>query len=204
MPDWRADRHSIRIALVLSERFGVAPGDTVALEMTLRTEWALIERAIWGLGAASVPADSTDSWRAAEPVVIFSDREIAQPPASVRSTLNLTEDYAEIMDYGGVLDTPERATQFRAKARQTPTEAVASIENGREFTQAEWMHAVERFHERVPPKPGTTYVLGSGIPDRAARIALYAGWGSGVVRSAFGANGGTIPDGFVTLSREGI
>ena len=54
-PDWRADRLSIRIALALREELGVGPGGVVALSMPLSVQWALAERAVWGLGAATVP-----------------------------------------------------------------------------------------------------------------------------------------------------
>jgi len=38
-PDWRLDRHIIRLALYLRERLGVEPGQRVALLSELRPEW---------------------------------------------------------------------------------------------------------------------------------------------------------------------
>ncbi len=204
MPDWRADRHAIRIALVLRERFGVEPGDTVCLSLELRLEWALIERAVWGLGAISRPVLAPRDLAESKPVVVFTQSALEDPPAGCRAVVDMDADYDELLDYGGVLDTPERATQFRARARQTPPEALASIESGQELSHAAWMAGIARFHEQNPPERGRTQVIATNRPERAARTALYAGWGGGLVRSAIAAPGGTHPDGFVTLSLEGI
>lgn len=210
VPDWRADRTSIRIALVLQERFGVEPGDAVALSMRLGLRWLLVERAVWGLGAMTVPVDPAAPGFEPGPVVMFVDGAplAGSAPAGCRGVLDLGADYEELLDYGGVLDTPERATRFRARARETPPEALASIDSGRELTQADWLIDIGRFHDRHPPVTGRTHVIVADTPSRAARIAAYAGWGGGIVRSALmpsaKAGAGTHPDGFVTLSLEGI
>ena len=104
----------------------------------------------------------------------------------------------------GVLDTPERATPFRALARDIPPEAIASIDEGRERTHAAWMASIERFQERHPPEKGRTYRLGPDRTDVAARVALYAGWGDGLSRVALGPDvPGIETEGFVTLSQDG-
>jgi hypothetical protein len=55
IPDWEADRISIRVGLALHEELSLQPGDCAALFMPLSISWALVERGLWGLGATSVP-----------------------------------------------------------------------------------------------------------------------------------------------------
>ena len=204
-PDWRADRHSIRIALALRERFGVGPGDVVAMSMSLRLEWPLIERAIWGLGATSLPVRDSAGLVGADPVVLFAERAALDIPDSVRAVVAFSDgSFDKLMDDGGVLDTPERATHFGALARDVPPEAIASIDEGRASTHASWMATIERFQEQHPPEKGRTYRLGPESTDVASRVALYAGWGDGLTRTPLGPEApGIQTEGFVTLSRGG-
>ena len=204
-PDWRADRHSIRIALALRERFGVGPGDVVAMSMPLRLEWPLIERAIWGLGATSLPVRDSAGLVGMAPVVFFAERAALDIPDSVRAVVAFSDgSFEKLMDDGGVLDTPERATHFRVLARGVPSEAIASIDEGREYTHAAWITSIERFQEQHPPEKGRTYRLGPERTDVASRVALYAGWGDGLTRTALGPEApGIQTEGFVTLSQDG-
>ena len=175
VPDWRADRQTIRIALCLRERHGVGPGDAVGLRLPLGVTWPIVERAVWGLGAATV---------------------VGRGWAEAKATLGI-EDVGELLEHGGVLDTPERASHFRALAREVPPEAVASIEEDTELTQGAWAKSVEAFLRRQPPEEGRTYLVGPSAPERAARAGIYACWSDAVSRIAFGAGTGT--EGFVSL-----
>jgi len=205
VPDWRADRHSIRIALALRERLDVGPGDVVAMSMPLRLEWPLIERAIWGLGATSLPVRDSGGLVGTAPSVFFGERGALDIPDSVRAVVSFSDgSFEKLMDDGGVLDTPERATHFRALAKEVPPEAIASIDEGRESTHATWMVSIERFQEQHPPEKGRTYRLGPERTDVASRVALYAGWGDGLTRTALGPEAtGLHTEGFVTLSQDG-
>ncbi len=199
-PDWRADRHSIRLALALQERFGVGLGDVVAIHMQLCLEWPLIERAVWGLGATSVPVRDLSLLENCKPVVAFSDCESSSFSQFKLKVVTLTEGYLELLDEGGVLDTPERATQFRKQARQMAPEVVASIEDGRECSHRYWISVIEQFSSKHKCKPGQTNVLTSREPNMASRVALYAAWGGGIVRTAFSNEStGSYPESFVIL-----
>jgi acyl-coenzyme A synthetase/AMP-(fatty) acid ligase len=162
-PDWRADRFSIRVALALRQELGVGPGDVVALSMPLSVQWALVERAVWGLGAATLPLTGGRS-----------------PGRPVKAVLGSSSDCDALLDRGGTLDTPERASAFRAAARDTSPEAVASFEPDAAFRHRDWVERIERFLERFPPERGKRTVLAMGVPHVSARALLYAGWADGL------------------------
>jgi AMP-binding enzyme len=206
VPDWRADRLSIRIALVLQEEMALEPRDVVALWLPLSVSSVLVERGLWGLGAASlsIPPELRASevsvvLARARPRVLFvpsaSQAGALSIPDSVASIVTLDESAVagfglalrEVLDRGGVLDTPERASRFRATARSVTEGAVASIEiepssTGSliERTQGDWARAAARFARRIPPRKGARHVLdGSGV-EHAPRIVIYAGWADGL------------------------
>jgi len=191
-PDWRADRLSIRVALALREDLAVGPGDLVALLMPLSVRWALVERAVWGLGAATLPV-SPES-RFGRPVkAMFASSAEGLSNLGV-PVVALDSDWDALLDRGGVLDTPERASSFRAAARNTPPEAVSSIESGVELRHGDWVRRIESFLERFPPERGRRSVLGIAEPQVEARVPLYAGWADGfttVVLSPEDPDGGT-------------
>ncbi len=162
-PDWRADRLSIRIALALREELGVGPGGVVALSMPLSVQWALAERAVWGLGAATVP--------------LTAGRSAGR---SVNAVLASVSDCDALLDRGGTLDTPERASAFRAAARAISPETIASFEPGGALRHQEWVVRIERFLERFPPARGWRNVLAIAEPHVSARALVYAGWADGL------------------------
>ncbi len=162
VPDWRADRFSIRVALALAEDHAVGPGDVVALALPLSARFALAERAVWALGAATA---------------------VGSVPRSVKTVIALDSEWNALLDRGGALDTPERASWLRALARSTPPEAVASIEPDRTLRQEDWVEEIERFLARCPPERGLRNLLSLVEPSVSARVALYAGWAGGLTTS---------------------
>ncbi|MFQ5792440.1 MAG: AMP-binding protein [Acidobacteriota bacterium] len=151
-PDWEADRRAVRVGLALSQRLGVAAGETVALWLPLGREWALIERGVWSIRAVSVPiwpewklVQVMEVLRDTRPAVLFaSDPKTLRAlsamggmPSSLRLAVLLegaaNEDsqvasYAEFMSYGGVLDTPELASRLRRTACEVRPETALSLE----------------------------------------------------------------------------
>jgi hypothetical protein len=185
-PDWRADRLSIRIALALREELGLGPGDIVALSMPLSVQWALAERAVWGLGAATLPLPAGRS-----------------PAGPVRAVLASISDCDALLGRGGSLDTPERASAFRAAARDTSPEAVASFEPDGAVRHREWVERIERFLERFPPGRGNRNVLAIREPHVSARALVYAGWADGlttVVLDSGDGDGGSASHRFANLA----
>jgi len=142
MPDWRFDRHVIRVALYLQERAGLRPGDRVAIVSELSPEWLIAECAALGLGAVSVVVDSALSEKrltgalveAGAKVVFASERALAKLDGGTLALPGLSEaitlgprhptenvrTLAEVLELGGTLDTAERAQTFRAHARSIP------------------------------------------------------------------------------------
>ncbi len=147
-PDWRLDRHVIRLGLYLRERVGIKPGDRVAILSPLRQEWLVADLAVIVPGAISVALD--DAWpdsalaaalaEAAPRVIFVSGPAGLERLARVREgTLSLELVIAfdgpvppgraallsEVLDLGGTLDTPERAQSFRVQAREVDPNAPA-------------------------------------------------------------------------------
>ena len=209
-PDWRADRHALRVALALGEGLGVGPGDVVALWMPLGLEWPIVERGVWALGAVSLalpPEWSVERVReavcASRGLVVFCEtapraRELGFPEG-VRALVALEGEgegalleLGELMEQGGVLDTPERATRCRAAARAVAPDRPASFEvhlpdegvGLAARTQGEWARAVQSFLARYPPR-GVRCLL-SERPDAVSRLVLYAGWADGRTRTVLG------------------
>lgn len=193
MPDWRADRLSIRVALALREGLSVGPGDFVALAMPLSIYWALVERAVWGLGAATLPlSPGSRIDRPVKAMFASSATGISNPGVPV---IALDSDWDALLERGGVLDTPERASSFRTSAREVLPDAVASIElgeSGVELRHADWVRRVARSFERFPPGFGARNVLALTEPHVSARVVLYAGWADGFTTVVLGSDA---PDG---------
>ena len=202
-PDWRADRNAIRAGLALESAFAVGPGDIVGLLLPLSIEWAFVERGIWGLGAAILPL--WPEWRESEiadrlererPKVLVSSRTIGFAGASTTP--------GELLERGGVLDTPERASRFRTVARAVPPETIASVEPmpRSEWSHASWVARVRSFLERHPPRPGLEHVVEGERPGFEARIVLHSGWADGLTTVVLGAppvKGGTESRRFANL-----
>jgi acyl-CoA synthetase (AMP-forming)/AMP-acid ligase II len=175
-PDWRADRHSIRIGLALREGLGVGEGDVVGLFLPLSVEWAIAERGVWGLGAASLPL-----W----PEWSDSERSRVLGTFSPRVVVTAVE-IPELLERGSVLDTPERASAFRATARRIPPETLASIEpDSVELSHAAWVRRVGELVAQDPPGRGSRRVLAGARPDLSARVALHAAWADGLTTTVF-------------------
>lgn len=210
IPDWKADRLSIRTALVLQEDLSLELGDAVALWMPLSPTWAFVERGLWGVGVTSVPipndlgaAEVSRVLGKTRPKVLFvpgvSRASSVSIPDSIVAIVTLEESVdggfgisiQELLERGGILDTPERASRYRASARAIPPETLASLEltSGRalrETTQGGWARDAERFAARFPPHRGDHHRLARLRVERAARLVLYAGWADGLTTVVLG------------------
>jgi hypothetical protein len=183
-PDWRADRLSIRVALALREDLEVGPGDLVALLMPLSVRWALVERAVWGLGAATMTVSPGSSFiPRVKAVFASSGRGLDVPGVPV---VALDSDWDALLDRGGALDTPERASRFRATARQVTPDSLCSIEGELELRHEEWVERVLSLLARFPPERGRRDVLAIAEPSVPARALLYASWADGFTTVVLG------------------
>ncbi|HWE25972.1 MAG TPA: AMP-binding protein [Myxococcales bacterium] len=211
MPDWRFERQVIRLGLFLRDRAALAPGDRVAVVSSLRPELAVAEFAAAVQGATSVaidpglPADQLVlALTAAAPAAIVLER------ASVREQIGSTQRavlamdgrphdgwmWSEVLDLGGTLDTPERAQQFRARAREILADAPAlghviardGAVQCQFISQADAVARVNAVWADAAPAQGdVTYV--SGPVTLGARVACLAAVTDGVTRCAFGTPG---------------
>jgi AMP-binding enzyme len=213
-PDWRLDRHVIRLALYLRERLGIGPGDRVALVSELRPEWLIADLAALGLGAVSAAIDPTLRGRHLAAALEDASARVTFVSPAVQAFLeredSRTEAFGQVvfleawpgqggrptldtwLDFGGTLDTPERAQAFRASSR--------AVEPGRpavrhylatpaglerlDLTQGE---IVERIRA-VPPdergRPGDLACVIDPAVSPAARLSLYAFLGDGYTTTA--------------------
>ncbi|MFQ5679921.1 MAG: AMP-binding protein [Gemmatimonadota bacterium] len=225
-PDWRADRAAIRVGLVLHQRMQLMEKERVALWIPLDDRWGVVERGVWSVGAVSVPV--WPEWplervaavlEDAAPAVLFAPdvgaiqalRAIGGFPESVQTTIPLRaseasgEDwlsYDKLMEYGGVLDTPERASMWRTYNRAVEPDAVISYEYGagdaapgepsfpgerREMDHGTIVGLAEALARKFPARQGRVQVLAVSRPTLLARALLYAGWADGLTRTAFAA-----------------
>ncbi len=214
-PDWRADRHTVRVALVLRQRLQVTAGERVALWLPLRVEWPVLERAIWSVGATTVPV--WPSWglervgqvlRDSQPAVLFAAdrlavntlRIIGGLPDTIRAVILLEGEagdpdqelpYARFMDYGGVLDTAERAAMWRTMCAMSSPDDVISHEYEADavtaVTHAEWVEALASVAHHFKPERGRVQIVCDPRPSRAARALVYSGWADGFTQTVFAA-----------------
>ena len=217
-PDWRTDRNAIRAALVLRQRIGMEAGDRVVLWIPFGMDFATIERGVWSIGGLSVPV--SPRWSAdrvatllheTRPAVLFvpavdSLRElksIGGVPDSVRATVLMAgevEDQGEealgydaFMDYGGVLDTAERASMWRTTVRSIPPNTPVALEYRWEggqkslgaMSQAGLVEAAQAVLRLLPAEKGGLQILAGAEPDPICRALLYAAWADGLTRTAF-------------------
>lgn len=218
-PDWRADRATIRVALLLNQRLEVGRGEPVALWLPLSREFAWIERACWSVGAVSVPVwpewsleRAAGALAEARPGVLFAPdpgalealRVTGRLPDSVRAAVVMrdatgeTDDslpYDRFMEYGGVLDTPERASMWRSAAAEMRPGRPLSweyVESGerRELDDEAFLRLTRGLLERFPARQGRVWALTETDPDPLLRAAVYAAWADGLTRVAFAASEG--------------
>ena len=213
-PDWRLDRHVIRVALYLRERFGIEPGDRVALLAELRPEWLIADLAALGLGAVSVAIDPrlrgdelTAVLEDAAPRVTFASAgslsrlEIFDGRAPPYGELIALDPVATggamplhvLLDMGGTLDTPERAQAYRAKARSFGPDQPA-VRDYRRVSDGGWERVdssqgevIERLRAgwlREPGRSGDVAYVCDPTISPAARLALYAFLGDGYTTTA--------------------
>lgn len=207
-PDWRLDRAAIRVGLVLSEQLGVGSGGGVGIHWSLGRDLIVIERASAALGAhtvvadAEVPVEALSRLVERRPRVLFVEdpsllEQIATRPSSrrdlesIHAVIGATphsfgETLERLLEAGGVLDTAERATVWRRRAREVADDTLFSLEwdgtSWSEWSQRRAAQLMSEIAEAHPPKPlGRHFVLAPGLyraPIRA-RAVLYAGWADG-------------------------
>ena len=215
-PDWRFERHVIRLALFLRDRAALLPGERVAIVSSLRPELAVTELAAVSQGAACIVIDAelppdqlSLALAAVTPAAVILERAAAAERigSGHRMLVALDEKaregcvWTEALDLGGTLDTPERAQAFRARAREVPGSAAALgsliARDGAVRCQfIDHVEAVRRVEtlwaDRAPAKGDVTYVAGVGTVG--ARIALLAGIMDGLTRCAIGTPGSELSE----------
>ena len=147
VPDWRFDRHTIRLGLYLENRGLLKSGDRIALIAPLRPEWPSIDLSAICSGAVCVSLPSDASREAIGAALAAERPRVGYVDAAVyprlRSILDLFEEieavivlddavpeddavsYVTALDLGGTDDTPENAQKFRARARELSASALA-------------------------------------------------------------------------------
>jgi acyl-CoA synthetase (AMP-forming)/AMP-acid ligase II len=147
VPDWRLDRQVIRLALFVRERLGFTAGQTAAIVAPFDSDAVIADLAVIASGAASafIPrafpdAALADAFAAADPHLLFvsdaNDLERARRLRALSSDSRRVIVFdtaasggavplADALDFGGTLDTAERANAFRARARGVLPSAAA-------------------------------------------------------------------------------
>jgi hypothetical protein len=197
---------------------GIEANEALAMWLPLDLEWPAIERAIWSIGALSVPVYPewnldrvSEVLHEAAPAALFAPdvdtfrelKAVGGVPDSVRATIlmrgsadELGEEalaYDRFMDYGGVLDTPERASMWRTAVREARPDKRISWEydwnddglRRSVISQGGMAQTVERILRCVPPRKGGVQLLVGERPDRIARALVFAGWAGGLTTTAF-------------------
>ena len=223
-PDWRLDRHVIRLALYLGERLGIGPGQRVAVISELRPEWLIADLAALGLGAVSVAIDPrlrgdqlTTALEDAAPRVTFASPAaqgllerldgrappygelVSLGPSTARIEAAPLDGWLEL---GGTLDTPERAQSFRALAREVGPERPAlrhyRQQSGGwerlELTQGEGVARLRALGLHEAARPGDLAYVSDPAVSPAARLALYAFLGDGHTTTALAPPGQELSD----------
>lgn len=216
MPDWRLDRWTIRLGLYLEEQAGLEPGDRVAVLSELRPEWIVSDLAVLASGAICVgidPALPDSAIRQVlgdiEPrVLLASSQQLARIGADGRPATyaehmlsfdsSAGEDVASLaaaIDLGGTLDTPERASAFRERAREIAPDAPALRHHQAEDGVAPAVHELDQsavigllspHWSGWPAAPGDIALIAGPGVDFATRIALHTFVGDGRTCIALG------------------
>lgn len=223
MPDWRLDRWTIRLGLYLEERTGLEPGDRVAVLSELRPEWIVSDLAVLASGAVCVGIDPAlpdaairDVLGDVQPrVLLASSRQLARfatdgrPASSAEHVISFgppagenVVSLAAAIDLGGTLDTPERASAFRERAREIAPDTPALQHHHAGDGDASEMHELNQsavidllspHWNGWPAAPGDiALVAGPGV-DFATRLALHTFVGDGRTCVALG-DGERLPE----------
>jgi long-chain acyl-CoA synthetase len=192
-PDWRLDRHVIRLGLHLQGRVGLAQGERVVILSPPRREWLLADLAATVQGAVAVAVDPDFPAPALAAVLARIAPRVAfvAGPAELERLENVRDGVpsletviafegplpperaallSEVLDLGGTLDTAERAGAFRARAREVSPDACALgyVERGADGSTA------CRFlsHREVTARLA---LLGARAPARKGDVAYLTG-----------------------------
>lgn len=217
MPDWRLDRAVIRLALYLRGPFAFTAGQTVAILAPLGWEWVVADLATITGGGVSAAIDPglhddalADAIAAASPeIVVVADSIDLQRVSRLRAlgsdrrraiVLDASASgegvvaFSAALDLGGTLDTAERASAFRARARAAAPHAPAAAHvtvdgcgcvNVETLTQGELAGQVlaERTHLAGAAGPS----MFTRLPDMRSRVLMYAALADGAVTAGIGA-----------------
>ncbi|MFQ5690630.1 MAG: AMP-binding protein [Gemmatimonadota bacterium] len=196
-PGWELDR----VAAVLADARPTvlfAPGIGAIREL----------RAIGGLPDSvrvAIGLAEEVSGRDAEPGPSGVDGPRGSREGGDDSGLEPVLSYGEVLEYGGVLDTPERASMWRTLAASFEPAKVAAWEYsetadvpaalegvtdglasaGRAVDHAALVEAAERLAHKLPHRKGRVQVLAENQPGLLPRALLYAGWADGLTATAF-------------------
>jgi len=208
-PDWRLDRHVIRLTLYLQERVGLKPRDRVAIVAEPGPEWLIADLAGLAAGAVSVAVDPglpsgelLGALVEAGPKVIFATATaLAHLDGGTLSLPGLAEvialggakadgvrTFTQVLELGGTLDTAERAQVFRATARAlTPDQPAICHHDPTVKGRVAWQElsqgaAAERIAElwrERPAQRGDRVYLAAPVMTLPVRLALHACLGDG-------------------------
>lgn len=213
-PDWRFHRHVVRLALHLRERWGLGPGDRVALVGPLSPSFLVVDWATVAQGGTVVVlgADPTDAaldvaWSRFAPRTVFVAGEDARRRVQDRGGEVVTLDdqtshdgpsFAQLLELGGTLDTAERAGAFRDRARAiaASSDAIVHVDRVSDgsptyqvLTHAEVLARCERFRGKHEPRSGDVAYVRPDALSVDAHVALYGLLGGGVASTAIGTVG---------------
>lgn len=210
-PDWRFDRQVIRLALFLQGNLEVAAEDRIAVFGPLRPLWLQVDFAIQGF--RGVPVGLQDSLTndqlvsaiaETDPRVVFAtERRSAERLLGIGARLGqrmLIAPYGAqdgtdgvvgidyLWDRARILDTPERAQNWRSTARQAQPDDLAGIHYGSvgagdstrvTFTHGEAMAFVRDRVTRCPAQPDDVGYFQDNSVTAITRKAAYAYVGDG-------------------------
>jgi hypothetical protein len=215
-PDWRFERHVIRLALFLRDRAALVPAERAAIVSSLRPELAVAELAALSQGAASVVIDATlpadelaFALTAVSPAAVVLEKASMGERIGSGHRVVIALDgkprdgwaWTEALDLGGTLDTPERAQSFRARAREVTVGAAAlgyvvardGAVQCQFIDQGEAVRRIDAVWADVPAVKGdVTYVAGPA--SVGARIAVLSSVSDGFTRCAIGTPGNEVAE----------
>jgi hypothetical protein len=211
-PDWRFDRQVIQLALFLMVNLEVQSGDRVAVFGPLHPLWLQVDFAVQGLRGVPVGVQESlageqllQALRESDPrVIVATDQDCANRLLELRGRLGgkptiVTPrptspdeegviDVGQLWDRARILDTPERAQNWRGVARKVDQHEVAGVQyhsDGNsdlvreDFTH---LHAMEFVRDRVtrcPSRPDDLAYFEASTVTTVARKTLYALIGDG-------------------------